>query len=252
MKRILLLFIIVTTLLFNMTCSISALNMSGNHTSALINGEYHSFILNEYFANNYNKLFEENYKFFKSTEIYLQNIESVNDAQGYYVMVIIDDSQKSINVSYDVYNSSVLLKISDYYREVIYIGSTTPCAILLIDNKYESAKRLCATDEISGVYEAFGAFFSSVISSDLYTPEQTAVTAADARKVLRVSSGIDIIDVNAKAFYCYFDFNLDDKLNAADARLVLRVAAHIDEMPDFKGGNTSDWVEISNGTARGF
>lgn len=215
------------------------------YTSAVVNGLYRSYILNEFFAENYDELFEYNYCRYKSTEMWLPHLkDNENIEHGYYIMVFLDDSQKSENVPYQEYNNAVLGNISDYYREITYVGSTTPCAVLLIDNSFLKATEILALPEITGVYEAFGDVSYGCILDYYYQPHLSTIKAADARRVLRVSAGLDTIASDAKAFYCFYDFNFDDKITAADARLVLRVAADLEEAPEFEGGPAEYWLEM--------
>ena len=57
------------------------------------------------------------------------------------------------------------------------------------------------------------------------------VTASDARKVLRHSAKIQLLD---ESLFTRADVNLDKTINASDARLVLRVAAKLDEFEEYE------------------
>ena len=57
------------------------------------------------------------------------------------------------------------------------------------------------------------------------------VTASDARKVLRHSAKIQLLD---DSLFTRADVNLDKKINASDARLILRVAAKLDEFEEYE------------------
>lgn len=57
------------------------------------------------------------------------------------------------------------------------------------------------------------------------------VTASDARKVLRHSAKIQLLD---DSLFTRADVNRDKNINASDARLVLRVAAKLDEFEEYE------------------
>lgn len=253
MKKFTVSLIIISIFLGNIIVFANADTYSGVKTSGYVNGEYHSFIKNDYFKDNYDELFEINYSVGTSADINVPLIEARgNRDDGYYVMVFLDESIKIESDSYIDFNSSVLNDLADYYKEIIYVGTTTPVAVLLIENSLECAQRLFECEQVISVNDAFAFEYSFVVTEELFDPFIVEpVKVSDARKVLRVASGLEKIETNAKAFYCCFDFNLDDRLNSADARLILRVAAGLDKEHSFSGGERRDWI-LTEGSGRGF
>ena len=66
------------------------------------------------------------------------------------------------------------------------------------------------------------------------------VSASDARKVLRHSAKIQLLD---DSLFARADVNLDEKITASDARLILRVAAKLDEFEEYEDA-VIDQIEL--------
>lgn len=66
------------------------------------------------------------------------------------------------------------------------------------------------------------------------------VSASDARKVLRHSAKIQLLD---DSLFARADVNLDKKITASDARLILRVAAKLDEFEEYED-SVIDRIEL--------
>ena len=66
------------------------------------------------------------------------------------------------------------------------------------------------------------------------------VSASDARKVLRHSAKIQLLD---DSLFVRADVNLDEKITASDARLILRVAAKLDEFEEYEDA-VIDQIEL--------
>lgn len=244
-------------LLFCISISVCAVNYSGNTTSAWINNEFQSMLLNEYFRNNYNSLLEYNYNIIKNnpqTEVRLDNIspDGLNVADGYYVMIVFDETHKSEVQGYIDFNMLMTTTISDKIKEVTYTGSTTPCIIALIAPDKSTADAISKNENVKGVYDAFCHEYTNVAWEVDYEPHKEKITAADARKVLRVSAGLEKPVANQKAFYCFFDFNSNNKIDAADARLVLRCAAGLETPRSFESACISYWLTDNSYGLRGF
>lgn len=67
------------------------------------------------------------------------------------------------------------------------------------------------------------------------------VSASDARKVLRHSAKIQLLD---DSLFARADVNLDKKITASDARLILRVAAKLDEFEEYEDA-VIDQIELA-------
>lgn len=255
MKKI---FVLFTVICFSVCCfsvTSQAAHYSGTHTQATVNGNEHSFVENEYFSANYDSLFESGYdyaSFFaqcnSSQSAYVYPLIDFSaaerdDFEGYYIMILFDESQKNDNMSYADFNTMMLNGIKDLIADVVYIGNTTPFVVAVSDLSEDKFDKLINTDIVAGVLDAF--CFSpntSVHNDSVFSPSLLAPTAADARRVLRVAAGIETVEQYAKAFYCYYDFNLDNRITAADARLVLRASAQLDEPNEFVGEYSDVWL----------
>ena len=99
------------------------------------------------------------------------------------------------------------------------------CVIYDIKNNVMSEESLIATgyrinfEDNTGIVTNYYVSVTGDIDSD------GKVTAADARRLLRTSAGLETL---TGAFFVAADVNMDGKITAADARKTLRVAANID------------------------
>lgn len=249
-------FLLTLFIILSIPVSCFATYYSGDKTSAWVNGEFKSLILNEYFRNNYDSLLEYNYSVTKEhtcTDIVLDNIGFSNDAaDGYYIMIVFNESIRQKEQSYSDFNSTMLDSIKDLIKDTVYIGNTTPCAIVLIAADINTARLILNKENVIGVYDAFNEEITMICWEISYEPHKQGLTAADARTVLRVAAGLEEIKINKKAFYCYYDFNSNNKIDAGDARLILRACAGLDIPRTFISDNISDWLTDPSGGIKGF
>lgn len=194
-----------------------------------IEGSPKSVIHNEYFKLYYNDIFEaeygslDNYVLDEMTRI---TVESIPEEGYAYLTVIL--KEKPQNQSYKEYNEAVLKD-----AEILYAGDTRPMAVIKADKA--DALKLAENESVAAVFPGFFSYhyFMSDIMGSGKMGDVTGndnVTAADARKVLRFSAGLEKIQKDeAKMFYIKGDMNFDNTVNAADARLILRTSANLEK-----------------------
>ncbi len=260
-------------------CS-SAEVYSGRYSTVEINGKQENIIKNEYFEKYGEKLFEQSYKEYCETvskyksidlskisfedelisadEVFVESIYKFFD--GFEMKKIGKQLYNEMTTSYDEYYLSVyfaydedfsaekndrLLKTVENLNEVLYVGETTPCAVVSVTGK--NIDSLIANENVEFVNYAFTAISNEYTS---YIPENGNrtfnPTAADARKILRYAAGLyDFSDVKnqseIKEFYILSDTDLNGKITAKDARTVLRIAAKLEKGNSYKVNTESFW-----------
>ena len=252
---------------------------SGWYTSIKVDDEYVSLIKNEYFNKYADYLFEETYdiyisqitqysecnknydpndslsstdeffaesihKFFNTDSIgrigYELYTEMKNSDEDYYVTVYLNYKDE---FSADK-NNSVLQNVS-VIKEILYVGTTTPCATICIKGCDIDTLLTCTDIEFinypMAVFNYQPSFYIPENGNRIFAPK-----AADARKILRYSAGLeDLSDMTyhsqIKEFYILSDTNLDGKINAADARTALRIAAGLENGRHYYVDTDSFW-----------
>lgn len=251
------------------TLSVSAKDISGPAGTITVNGEERTYIRNEFYSLYHDKLFEEVYEIYANgkengIKVYKQldgstaTIETVTfESLG----KIDGELLKKIKSSQDTYYLSAYLKydsnfnkaeniklLSGIKAEVIYIGSTTPCAIFAVESKnIDSILENKNIEYLNYAFLAFSTNFTSVIPENgdrTYSPN-----ASDARKILRYAAKLynptDKSNMKEiKEFFIMSDANFDGKLTAADARMALRMSAKLEKPNKFTHYTDSFWTNI--------
>ena len=215
--------------------------------------DYKSLINNKYYKIYYNDLLEIGYSSLNGynldgmTENTLARLE---EGTYLYATVILED--KTEDIGYNEYNTTVLSPFfSD--EDMLYVGDTTPLTIVKLT--MDDAEKLLAEQKVIGI---FPAFFGTNIIINYIVGERTMgnvtgtggtkeVTAADARKLLRYSAGLEeIARSSAKVFYFCGDMDFDGEITSADARLALRTAAGLEEEVKITFGSASKWYDFKD------
>lgn len=260
-------------------CSYAGEN-SGWYTTAEIDGKTVNLIRNEYYEKYYDRLFETAFAAYSyDTKIYeeidksqLPQGDDITSLDKIFTDIIhgffgseeigkigaslyseMTDSQETFDLivflNYDENfsaekNREMLETISDI-DEIIYIGSTTPCAVVTVTGK--NIDSLLNSDAVKFVNYAFAA-----LGYQPYTriPEDGNRTfepnASDARKILRYAAGLyDLSDMiyqsEVKEFFILSDTDLNGKITAADARNALRISAGLEKGKTYTVSSESFW-----------
>lgn len=115
--------------------------------------------------------------------------------------------------------------------EVLYTGESTPCAVVGIRGATNDIDKIIENDNVLFVEAAFSHVNMYAYTCDIIDV-QYKPTAADARKILRYSAGLEGLsesESEAKKFLILSDTDLDGKITAADARTALRIAAGLED-----------------------
>lgn len=115
--------------------------------------------------------------------------------------------------------------------EVLYVGTTTPCAVVAIRGKTQDRKNVIENESVAFIEAAFGSVEAYCVNLAIFTDAFTP-TAADARKILRYCAKLDSAPQNqrdAKEFFFKSDTDLDGVLTSEDARCALRIAAGLEK-----------------------
>ncbi len=272
MKKLIFTIIIISTILLFSTTSYAE-EKSGWHTSITVNGEDQSFIKNQYFKLHYDTFFKDCYSSYTSTIRILNEGTSV---EKQFILQKFNDffgSENMKKIGYSLYNEmkdsddnyylnlylnynndfsekknlSLLSTISSF-SEIIYCGSTTPCAIISI--KGNNIDKLIANEDIEFINYPFLTFS---YSSSARIPEngnrEYNPTAIHARNLLRYSAGLydptnTLSKKELKEFFIMSDADFDGRITAIDARIALRIAAKLESPNIFTHSTDSFWEDF--------
>lgn len=254
--------IVLTILMISsiFTVAVSAKDISGWAGTINVNGDVRTYIRNEYYQLYHDTLFEQAYTIYRSEKNTLSK-QKINDFFGsdtigkigkqlYKEMSASDDTYYLITYltsadNFSESNNRELLSSLKGVDEILYIGTTTPCAIIVVTGKNIDKILECKNIEyVNYAFFIFTHYPTSRIPEDgnrTYKPD-----AAHARKVLRYSAGLyNFSDFDhlsqIKEFLIMSDANFDGKITAADARTALRIAAQIENGNEFYHITDSFW-----------
>lgn len=268
MKKLLSIILTVIILCGVLAVPAFAKDISGWSGTITVNGEECTYIKNEFYQIYHDKLFEENYTIYSDgvkngiTEIYssdsglteirtvpFENIGKINKAlyeeinsseDTYYLSVYLDYTE-----NFSEAKNTELLNSAEGIDDILYIGSTTPCAVIAVTGN--NIDKVLEYEHIQYVNYAFFVFSQTITSQIPENGNRTyAPDAAHARKVLRYAGGLyDLSDMTylsqIKEFLIMSDADFNGKITAADARAALRIAAGLDEKTEFIHSSDSFW-----------
>lgn len=251
--------IIISILLFVSVFSVTCFadEITGWSSSITVDGKNVSFINNDFYKNHYDTLFEKYYEGYcycrnaKNPENYIiAPGEKIEEALHNRMFNSDDTFYLSVYMNYQgdvsAENNNSILKNTQGIKSVLYVGNTTPCAVISVDGGND-IEEILKNEKIDCVTLCFSDFtkvgaFTTDIGDIIFTP-----TAADARAVLRYSAGLGAPEKEwleeYKKFYYLSDTDLNGIINAKDARTVLRIAAKLEEGKYYEvnGSNTGDF-----------
>ena len=271
MKKLLSFILSALILLGIFTVSVSAKENSGWAGTITVDGTERTYIRNEYYQLYHDTLFELTYATYKDgVENGITKYEELPDGYGQIITIpfkdlgkIDTDFYEKLKNSDDIYYLSVYLKADkniskDTNRdilknvgginEILYVGNTTPCAIIVVTGKNIDA--VIESDTVEYVSYAFFVFSTTPTSRIPEDGNRTyAPDAAHARKVLRYAAGLyDLSDMkilaDKKEFLIMSDTDFDGKITAKDARTSLRIAAGLEAKVEFTHNTDSFWSDI--------
>lgn len=212
------------------------------------------FIHNEYYKHFADYYFEEQYKFFEEAYPYwtgektetwqlISKKEFITDSMDnnktfgsdlsqdefrnhiYYMTVIFNyDGEPDAGK-----NKGFADNLSEG-MEVLYIGNTTPCAVVAIRGGTDDFTNIVENENVEFFFIAFkqteNLTLNLTIFEETYTPD-----SAHARRVLRYAAGLEKVPedrAEAKEFFFMSDTDYDGKITASDARTALRIAAKLE------------------------
>ena len=217
--------------------------------------EYYSLYIDEYLEPQYD-FYKEAYDYWTGEKVnpfvynpkeFIQSSDGINktfaykttpekmDGHIYYQTVIFNyEGEPDAKI-----NRQLAESLSEG-MDVLYVGTTTPCAVVKMRGGTSDFQNILENENVEFFMTAF--VCSELMSVNMSIFEESFTpTAADARKILRYSAGLDKAPDNrseAKKFFLFSDTDYDGKLTAADARKALRIAAGLEKGPEF-GFNTS-------------
>lgn len=216
-------------------------NVSDKPNHCFVNNEFYRLFCDTYFEHNYQEYTEKyndwsraekgEFKLYNGSdgkgrmfEHYFNEITGASDI--FYSTVILDYDG---DISYDK-NMSVAESL---YKnvEILYVGTTTPCVVIKIEGGAEDIFKLADHSFVAFVTPAFENITMNVVNAMVFV-EEYKPDAADARKILRYSAGLDNAPENrseAKKFFFMSDTDYDGNLTASDARTALRIAAGLEK-----------------------
>lgn len=212
------------------------------------------FIRNEFYSHFADYYFEEQYNYYKSAYPYwtgelpedwwlAQKKEFITDSQGNNKTFGSDLSQDefrnhifymTVIFNYDgkpdaAKNKEFADNLSEG-MEVLYIGNTTPCAVVAIRGGTADFTNIVENENVEFFFISFKRTeiltVNLTIFEETYTPD-----SAHARRVLRYAAGLEKVPedrAKAKEFFFMSDTDYDGKITAADARTALRIAAKLE------------------------
>lgn len=269
MKKIISVFLAALTILCVFTFTAFADEKSGFAGMVTVNGESRSYIKNDYFKLNYNRLFERAFNDYNNVKkdgitVYkdygngLSGVETVTfDSLG----KIDDNFLSEIKSSDDTYYLSVFLNYNENFSaeknrqlllsieevsELVYVGDTTPCVVIAVNG--DNIDKIVECENIEYISYSFR---SVMTGNDYYAVVDNGnrtfkPNASQARKILRYAAGLyeleDCTELSQmKEFLLMSDINFDGKITAYDARCALRIAVGIDEPIEFTHFTNEFW-----------
>lgn len=251
--------IIISVLLFVSVFSVTCFadEITGWSSSITVDGKNVSFINNDFYKNHHDDLFEKYYEGYsycrnaKNPENYIiapgEKIEEallnsmLNGDDTFYLSVFMN-YQGDVSAEK---NKSVL-ENTQGIKSVLYVGNTTPCAVISVDGGND-IEEILKNEKIDCVTLCFSYFSKTISVTTDIGNIRSEPTAADARAVLRYSAGLGAPEKECledyKKFYYLSDTDLNGVINAKDARTVLRIAAKLEEGKYYEvnGSNTGDF-----------
>lgn len=132
----------------------------------------------------------------------------------------------------------------DGLEETLYIGTTSPCALVCVKGA-EAVDALLASEEVAYVSLGFTGIAKNIAVIPEADPYVFAPTTADARAILRYAVGLGAPEntsrSHAKKFFFAADTDLDGSIQTDDAREALRIAVGLSEGRTFTVTTNSFW-----------
>lgn len=221
----------------------SHLSVSGLGEHCFIENEYYSIFADEYFEEQYTEYNEYYEKWVSCSEsgdswnrMYVsadgiskasyQLVEEILNNDGLWYLTVIFNYNDDIS---DEKNKQLAEGLSENI-DVLYCGSTTPCAVVSVYGKTSMISDIIENENTAFVMLAFQQYGTFAVNDSEFE-ETFTPTVADARKILRYSAGLDTAPEDrseAKEFFLMCDTDYDGKLTAADARKALRISAGLE------------------------
>lgn len=227
------------------------LTVDGNGIYCFMENEYYSLFVDEYLEAQFD-FYKEAYDYWTGEKVnyYVsQRKEFIKSADG--INKTFDYDTTPDKMAGHVYYQTVIFdyegepdaemnrKLADSLSEgmdVLYVGTTTPCAVVKIRGGTADFLNILENKNVEFFMTAFVCSDWNVVNQSIF--EETFVpTAADARKILRYSAGLDKAPENrseAKRFFFMSDTDYDGKLTSADARRALRISAGLEKGHEFR------------------
>ncbi len=251
MKKIICLLISILLVISFSVTGYSEQALAGSSYSFMpdVDGKPKVMLYNDYYKLYYNDIFEAefaNLKYYNMSGMTEKTLEPLTDNNYIYAAVILTDDETQ---DYLKYNNSVLTSVFEA-TDILYVGETTPISVVKLTK--ENAEKLLNVQQVEGI---FPAFYSSSIFDDGLSGIRTLgdvtdtpdVTSADARYLLRFSTGLETVNKSsAKKFYLCGDMNSDGKINSADARIALRTAAKLEKKVTIAFDSSVEWDDFRN------
>lgn len=242
--------------------------VSPDNETYIANGS--NMIRNPYYKKYYNDLLAHSTALYRQFADYIGDVDYLSyyaenhmEKDINYVTLIFDHSialSEYVGAIRD-YNMSVLEKHFDE-DEILYIGDYSLAAVVAISK--ENKDVIKEIEELAFIGDAFftrrgmslaviGTFtLGNVVGAEeqVYYDDPALnvplkkVSAADARKVLRYSAGLEKIEKEPKRFFYCADMNFDGEITSADARLILRTAAGLEKEYEITFGYSSGWADF--------
>lgn len=217
------------------------------------------FVKNEFYKLYADEYFEEYYKEYIDTN----SFTTINQLGAYILFYNSASVAKSyekyisdVKNSNGIYYSSVIFNYdSDFSEErnkslaeslgndieVLYVGKTTPCAVVGVKCGTDDIDNIIENPDVAFISPAFDYLGIWVSLNESLLDETFEPTAADARRILRYSAGLDTSFESrseAKRFFFMSDTDYDNKITSADARTALRISAGLEKGHTFFRGNS--------------
>lgn len=229
-------------------------------TYCFMENEYYSLFVDEYLEPQFD-FYKEAYDYWTGEKVdyfvyqqkeFIQSSDGVNktfayettpdkmDGHIYYQTVIFNYEGEP-----DADRNMTLAESLSEGMDVLYVGTTTPCAVVKMRGGTSDFLNILENKNVEFFMTAFVCSDWNNVNLAIFE-EAFAPTAADARKILRYSAGLDNAPENiseAKKFLLLSDTDYDGKLTAADARKAIRIAAGLEKGHEFwfNSSGCGDW-----------
>lgn len=254
--------IIISILLFISVFSVTCFadEITGWSSSMTVDGENVAFINNDFYKNHYDDLFEIYYKRYcecrnaENPDDYdIAPDEKINGNLHNRILNSDDTFYLSVYMNYQdtvsAENNNSILDNTQGIKSVLYVGNTTPCAVISVEGGTD-IDEILKNEEIDCVTLCFSDFAKSGVFTDDEGHIRFKPTAADARLVLRYAAGLGTPEKeylsDYKKFFYLSDTDLNGVINAKDARTVLRIAAGLEEGKYYEVNNINTGSFWSN------